>query len=319
MGVSKVRVAVVGAGPLAREHLRAFKDVPGVELSGICSRTLSKAEALAEEFGIPVVTTSIDDLAERSGADLAIIAVTIPSTLDVSMQCFNHPWMTLIEKPLGVNLEEAEKLAAEAKRKNRVSFVAFNRRYYASTNWVKDGLDQIDGRRFIKIQDQEDVNVASQDGHAESVLKNWMFANSIHLIDMFCYLGRSPVKKVTPMRSWRGADDKELIEHLVSIEYENGDTALYEGIWNAQGPWAVTVTTPDKRYEMKPIESASYQYSIDRTVHAMNSDELDSKYKPGFYRQAVDAVNAVKGEKHNLVDLDEALITTRLTQSLFGL
>ena len=42
-----IRIAFVGAGGMAREHGRAFRDIPGVILSGIHSRTRAKAEALA--------------------------------------------------------------------------------------------------------------------------------------------------------------------------------------------------------------------------------------------------------------------------------
>ncbi len=55
MSVSPCRVAVVGAGGMAREHLRAFGDVPGVALAGIHSRTRVRDEALAAEFEVPAV------------------------------------------------------------------------------------------------------------------------------------------------------------------------------------------------------------------------------------------------------------------------
>ncbi len=318
MGVSTIRVAVIGAGALAREHLRAFKDIDGVELVGICSRTLSKAQIHADEFKVPVVTTDLAELDDKARPDLVVVAVTIPSTLPVSLECFEYDWTTLIEKPLGVNLAAAEQLARVAREKKRKAYVAFNRRYYASMNWVKKGLDSIESKRFIKIQDQEDTNVAAQDGHAKEVLDNWMFANSIHLIDLFRYFGRSPISKITPLKPWPGIDS-DVLEFLATIDYENGDSALYEGIWNAQGPWAVTVTTNDKRYEMKPVESAFYQNQIDRTVFPMEPDSLDEKYKPGFYRQAIDAVKATRGENNDLATLDDALETTRLTHRLFGL
>ncbi len=43
------KVAFVGAGYMGTEHAKAFADVPGVELSGIFSRTRERAEKLAKE------------------------------------------------------------------------------------------------------------------------------------------------------------------------------------------------------------------------------------------------------------------------------
>jgi predicted dehydrogenase len=314
---ASIRVAVVGAGATAREHLRAFRDVPGVELAGICSRSRSKAEAIAAEFGLPAVCQSLGDLAAQARPDLVVIAVTIPATRAVCMEALGHDWALLIEKPLGVDLAEAIDIAAHARSHKRRAYVAFNRRFYASSRWVKAGLDAIPGRRFIRIQDQEDVVAAAADGHAKAVLDNWMFANSIHLIDMMRYFARSPVRDVRIARPWTNVRDFQDV--IVAVDYENGDSGLYEGIWNAQGPWAVTVTTPDRRFEMRPVESAFYQNRNDRTPMPMTADPLDSRYKPGFYLQAVEAVKAARGEAAALADLDDALATMRLTHRLFGL
>ena len=47
---SALRVAFVGAGYMALEHLRAFAACPEVELVGIHSRSTHRAEALTRTF-----------------------------------------------------------------------------------------------------------------------------------------------------------------------------------------------------------------------------------------------------------------------------
>ena len=42
-----VKVAYVGAGYMAKEHIKAFADMPEVALAGIYSRTRERAEGLA--------------------------------------------------------------------------------------------------------------------------------------------------------------------------------------------------------------------------------------------------------------------------------
>ena len=56
---NRCEVAFVGAGYMASEHCKAFQDVPGVELRGIYSRTRTRAEKLAEEFGVKAVCLSL--------------------------------------------------------------------------------------------------------------------------------------------------------------------------------------------------------------------------------------------------------------------
>src|SRR6185295_18796634 len=104
------KVAIVGAGNMAREHIRAFMDVPGVDIAGIQSRTRARAASLANEFNIPIVADSVPELYERTRAELAVISVSETSTREVCIAAFGFPWTVLIEKPPGYNLPEAESI-----------------------------------------------------------------------------------------------------------------------------------------------------------------------------------------------------------------
>ena len=108
MTMQKVKVAIIGAGYMAREHIRAFADVPGVAIAGIHSRTRSRAEALANEFGVPGVYDSVSELYERTQANLVVVAVPEMAANSVSRACFEFPWTVLLEKPPGYNLRDAE-------------------------------------------------------------------------------------------------------------------------------------------------------------------------------------------------------------------
>ena len=46
-----LKVAFVGAGYMATEHMRAFASLPDVEIAGIYSRTRERAEKLAALYG----------------------------------------------------------------------------------------------------------------------------------------------------------------------------------------------------------------------------------------------------------------------------
>ncbi len=70
-----LKIAIIGAGLMGREHSKVFAAIPGVELVGIFSRTRSKSEALASEFGIRRVCDSLEELFEHTKPDIAVIAV----------------------------------------------------------------------------------------------------------------------------------------------------------------------------------------------------------------------------------------------------
>lgn len=162
-------VAVIGAGYMGREHIRAFQDVPGVKIAGIFSRTRARAEALADEFKIPMVCDAVDELYEKTRAELVVVAVPELAANAVSRACFPYPWMCLLEKPAGYNFSDAQEIEAAARARDARVYVALNRRFYSSTQQVLADLKNIAAPRFIHVQDQEDPKRALQAGQPQTV------------------------------------------------------------------------------------------------------------------------------------------------------
>jgi predicted dehydrogenase len=314
-GHAPCRVAMVGAGSMAREHLRAFADVPGVVLSGIHSRTRARAEALASEFGVAHVCESIEELHNRTNADLAVVSVPELSMNAVSRQCFAFPWKVLLEKPAGYDLADAEVIAAAARATGRAVFVALNRRHYSSTQAAIEDLGSSNDRRYIRVQDQQDQAAALAAGQPATVVQNWMYANSIHVIDYLRLFGRGQIDRVRPVCRWTPNRPGIVISE---IAFESGDVGIYEGIWNGPGPWAVSISTPTRRWELRPLERASYQNRGERVLQPVDVHPWDTAFKAGFRRQAELAVAAVGGrDPGRLATLDDALETMRLIRLIF--
>jgi predicted dehydrogenase len=308
------KVAIIGAGYMAREHIRAFQDVPGVSVVGLHSKTRTKAEALAKEFGQILVCDSVAELFEKTQADLVVVAVPILAMKAVCETCFEYPWAALIEKPVGYNLAEAEEIEASARARNRRAFVALNRRHYGSTRTVQADLANLTGTRLIKVQDQEAPVAALESGEPELVVQNWMFANSIHLIDFFSMFGRGKVVRVE--RTIRF--DKVRPRYVAAtITFESGDVGLYEAIWDGPAPWSVTVNTDNKRWEMRPLEKAAFQLGGTRVLQQSQEDVWDSQFKPGLRHQAQMAVQAAKGQPSELPTLQDALESMRLAHAIY--
>src|SRR5262245_61479646 len=126
------KIALVGAGLMAGEHAKAFASLDNVKLVGVCGRTRARAEVLASAYGTRVFD-SVDAMYRETQADAVVVAVNELSMREVCIQCFKHPWTCLLEKPVGIDLVEAEGILAASRRSGVRSFVALNRRSYAST------------------------------------------------------------------------------------------------------------------------------------------------------------------------------------------
>lgn len=308
------RVAIVGAGYMAREHVRAFQDIAGVEVVGLHSRTRARAEALAAEFHVPGVYDTIQAMAEGTRADLVVVTTPELETNAVCRATFAFPWTVLIEKPAGYDLADAEDIDAAARAANRRAYVALNRRFYGSTRTVATDLATQDGQRLIVVRDQEDPRAALAAGQPPLVVKNWMYANSVHMIDFFRVFGRGTVTGVDRVIPWN-ADAPGFVAARVS--FSSGDIGLYEAVWDGPGPWSVTVNVPAKRWELRPVERASVQLRGQRALTLIDADPIDERLKPGLRFQAEQAVRAASGAETSLPTLADALDTMRLVRDIY--
>lgn len=306
------KVAVIGAGAMARQHIRAFADVPGVVMAGIHSRTRAKAEALAAEFGIGVVCDSVAELYDRTRADLVVVTVSELAMKTVGLACLRYPWALLLEKPPGLTpMETRELLAARAER----VYVGLNRRFYSVTRAALHDLSGLASPRLIQVQDQQSMADARRQGFPEIVVQNWMYKNSIHLVDYLLTFGRGEIVSVKPILPWRSERTRWL---LAKVEFSSGDIGLYEGIWDGPGPWAVSVSTPERRWELRPLEAATLQQRGERQRQPTAVNAWDTEFKTGFRLQAEQAVAAVRNEPSTIPTLAEALRTMLLVEAIFS-
>lgn len=313
--MSDIKVSIVGAGSMAREHIRAFSSLEGVTVAGIASRTRERAQALAEEFNVPVVADTVPALKLATGAALVIVTVPELAANMVAKQCFEENWAVLLEKPAGYDLADAEDIASAARGRAQPVMVGFNRRFYSSVRSVSADLDGRGERRFIHVQDQQSYAEARRYNHPERVVAKFMYANSIHVIDMMLAFGRGAVAKVDVILPWRGEDTEVVLAHVV---FDSGDSALYEGIWKGPGPWACSVSTPSRRWVLQPLERATFQNAGERVQNQIAVDPIDTEFKAGFVLQAKAALARLRGEPSEAIDIERSLETMRLIHRMFG-
>lgn len=309
------KIAIVGSGYMAQEHAKAFASLPGVSIAGVAGRSRSRAESLAAQYGAKVY----DDVAalwEGTQADVVVVAVNELSAPAVCEAAFRHPWVCLLEKPVGLDLAQAEALTQLAARQSARALVALNRRSYASTRQALETLAQDDSPRLISVLDQQDREAARASGQPEEVVRNYMYANSIHLIDYLTLFGRGSVEEVTTPMPW----DEQRPGHVVAtVRFSSGDVGVYQAVWDGPGPWSVTVTNCQVRLEMRPLEKLGTQRRGERALSAAPADPIDSDFKPGLRHQAEQVLALLDGRPCSLATLEQATRSMALCADIYGL
>ena len=106
---SPVRVGLAGAGPWARMvHAPLLAAGPETEFAGVWSRTAGHASALAADHGVatyPSFDALLDDV------DAVAIAVVPSAQPDLAVRAANAGKALLLEKPLGLDVAAARRIA----------------------------------------------------------------------------------------------------------------------------------------------------------------------------------------------------------------
>ena len=116
-------IVMIGAGGIVKDaHLPAYRKA-GFTVWGIVNRTAAKAQALADEFGIPNVFTSLSDAVTAAPADAVYDLALMPEQYPAVLDQLPDGAVVLIQKPFGQNLAEARVLLDICHRKGLVAAV----------------------------------------------------------------------------------------------------------------------------------------------------------------------------------------------------
>lgn len=309
------KIAIVGAGYMAEEHARAFASIPGVRIAGVCGRSRTRAEVLAARYDAPVFE-SVEALYNGTKADVVVVAVNELSARDICLQAFRHPWLCFLEKPVGIDLSQAEEILTAASHMGAQAYVALNRRSYSATRLALQELAADDGPRLISVLDQQDMVSAREGGQPDEVVRNYMYANSIHLIDYLNLFGRGDIVRVEPTQPWNAGRPGHVV---ATVHYSSGDVGVYQAVWDGPGPWSVIVTNRAIRTEMRPLERLSVQRRGQRGLTEIPVGAIDTEFKPGLRHQAEQVVAMLQGQSSTLATLQEATRSMALCADIYGL
>ena len=112
-----MKVGIVGCGLNSDYHINFVKSYPGAEIVGIVDRDSEKARECATRYGISGIFSSIKELVEKANLDVIHILTPPQTHFVLAKEAMEFGCHVLVEKPLGLNYEEAKSLYDVAERK----------------------------------------------------------------------------------------------------------------------------------------------------------------------------------------------------------
>ena len=106
--MADLRFAMFGAGFWSRFQLAAWQELEGVKCVALYNRTVSKAEALAREFGVPAVYGDPEELLRSEELDFVDIVTDVDTHSRFVHLAAAHKLPAICQKPMAPSLEIAE-------------------------------------------------------------------------------------------------------------------------------------------------------------------------------------------------------------------
>ncbi len=145
----QLRIGMVGYGFMGRTHSNAYKrlnDFFPVEhrpvLKAICGRNADKAEAFAKNWGYERVETDWRNLVRANDIDLIDIGTPNDTHFEIAIEAARNGKMVLCEKPLAMNVAQAEEMTRAVETAGVPNMVWFNYRRVPSIALAKQIIDE---------------------------------------------------------------------------------------------------------------------------------------------------------------------------------
>lgn len=124
------QVGFIGAGGVANVHKVGLQGIHDVEVVALVKKEYSTARHRADELGIPRVYAHYQEL--LADPDIEVVHCLVPNHLHYAVikEAIEAGKHVMAEKPLTVEVEEAEELVELAEKTDRICGVNFRYRYF---------------------------------------------------------------------------------------------------------------------------------------------------------------------------------------------
>ncbi len=302
-----MKVVILGAGGIAqRAYLPLLTAWPGVEITGIYSRTINNAENAGRQWHIQFSTDNLDKLLNTK-PEAALVLTNNATHFTFTKQLLEAGVDVFVEKPLSETTDEARELAGIADKYKRILMVGFNRRYALLYQQAK--------KIFMGKRIQMGIFEKHRNLVSHTSLYNNYLDDTIHQIDLMRYF----CGEIEPCFTQAQMVNDKVAGAVSFVNIKGGGTAILMTSLQA-GTWQERVTLHGENCTLE-VE-AFRQLKIKYTDH----DEVYGGDRPGkwiadmkergFYGAVEHFFECVSTRKSPLTSGQEALKTHELVDAL---
>ena len=320
---------IIGYGTIGRTHAQVIESIPGARLAAIATRTPEKARMAGEKHGCAFYT-DYREMLKRNDIDIVTICTPAALHLQMALDTAAAGRHCIVEKPIEINAERAERVIEAFDRRGLTLSVIFQHRFDPASQAIKAAIDggafgrlNYGTAKTIWFRDEDYYRASiwrgAWDGDGGGALMN----QAIHSIDLLQYL-MGPVEAVcgkcgTLYHREIGTEDVG----AALLRFKSGALGVIEGTtlaWPGRySEVAVYGRLGSAGLRNDALEHYAFKAGQDARFEALLGQEREDPAKHlSFARQYEDVIDAVTRARPPLVTGQEGIKAVRLIMAIYA-
>jgi predicted dehydrogenase len=228
----KLRVLVVGVGNMGASHARAYDEIDGFELAGLCARHIAKRTDLPERWSNVPRFADYGAALEALRPDVVSINTWPDTHADFAVAAFKAGAHVFMEKPIAETVKDAKRVVGAARAANKKLVIGYILRVHPS--WMKfvelaKGL----GRPLVMRMNLNQQSIGDAWTWHKNLMKSLppIVDCGVHYVDVMCQMtGAKPVR-VHGIGAHLSKEVKTYNYGHLHVEFDDGSVGWYEAGW----------------------------------------------------------------------------------------
>ena len=239
-----LNIGIIGVGDMGSKHARIIADnIPQAKVVAIMDKSEERINAISKFLDNPKSFNDAEELIDDDSVEAVLIASPDPTHADFAEYCIKKSKYLLLEKPLGLNLKDAEKvLNAEVDHGKRIVQIGLMRVFDNQHSEIKKAIDEdVIGKpllfrgihKHLVQPGRSAANVITNSAVHDIHSARWLMNDDIISViaDHIHFTGSDKNFKASELQaSWASGSSKEDSTRLVLLQmkFKNGGLGTIE-------------------------------------------------------------------------------------------
>jgi predicted dehydrogenase len=316
--VKPVGVGLIGSQFIASIHAEALRACSQADIRAVASPTAGNARAFAQRHGIPKYFSDYRELLALPEVDMVVVGVPNDLHCSIALDAASAGKHVVMEKPLCLNLAEADRMIEACRRANVKLMYAEELCFAPKYVRLKALLDEgaLGRPTLLKQSEKHDGPHAAHFWDVTRSGGGVTMDMGCHAIEFFRWmLGRPPVKSVYAHMSTLVHADKTLGDDnaILLLEFADGTTAVAEESWTKPGGMddraevhgSKGVAYADLLHgsAIRAYSSGGYGYAVEKSGSTVgwSFPMHEEAWNYGFHAEMAHFVDCVQNDRKPLV------------------